>query len=209
MVVKSLNLLILCWSWSEKETGSWHRVEKVGAGHHLRISWLEDHTFSSQSQVEEEYVGLGRVGIVQSSGWASQHHTRCGSAIRWETSWFPAHNLWDWSVITWVGAKISWTAVLSATLTSSKWSASMAGWKPALEPWAASNNAYGRMPQRKPHRLSWTKMAYMLLSSLLLSLNRQWTADGLLLFKSRLAGFLSELTTNSTGESGLCYMPAD
>ena len=47
------------------------------------------------------------------------------------------------------------------------------------------------------------------LSLLLLSLNRQWTADGLLLFKSRLVGFLSELTTNSTGESRLCYMPAD
>ena len=29
------------------------------------------------------------------------------------------------------------------------------------------------------------------------------------LFKSRLVGFVSELTTNSTGESGLCYMPAD
>ena len=29
------------------------------------------------------------------------------------------------------------------------------------------------------------------------------------LFKSRLVGFVSELTTNSTGESRLCYVLAD
>ena len=57
--------------------------------------------------------------------------------------------------------------------------------------------------------LIFNKNQYMVLSLLLLSLNRQWTADGLLLFKSRVVGFGSELTTNSTGESGLCYVPAD